>query len=227
MANGKPQRVRKTGQPPPPPDESLEDLDLFDRPAVRRRAQEIREGRRESESRDLINELRARFEAERAGEFEQARRGFTSGLRQQLGAGVAGAQRQFTQQAGRRGLAFSGVEQAGLQAVTAAGQQQFARSLADFETRLSLARQQEESRFRQAEFEFMARLKELGVKADLEKEILAFQARLASDSAGLDFMKDMVSAGTQIGLSFLFPPAAPAIAAAGVATREATGSGFV
>ena len=114
-------------------------------------------------------------------DFPSLVRQFSQQLNVELGQQVGQAQRQFEQQAGRRGLAFSGVEQAGLQAVRAQGQQQFARSLGEFEQQLGQFFAQERAAVQAGEFDFTRTIFQMFQQHDFDREIAQFQADIAAD----------------------------------------------
>lgn len=164
----------------------------------------------------LIGEQREQLFAAQPKQFEQATRSFGERLNLALGAQVGQARRGFVQSAARRGLTGSGVEQAGIQAVRAAGQQQFAQSLGEFQTKLGLAQAQERSQFRQAEFSFLASMAQLGARGDLEKELLSFQAQIAADQARSQQFGQILSLGVQVAAFAIGGPPGAAVAGAAI-----------
>jgi hypothetical protein len=137
--------------------------------------------------------------AEQPGEFAQATQAFSRGLGQRIGIEQVGAQNRLAQLAARRGIAGSGVELAGAQALSAAGAAQFTGSLANFQSQLSLAQQQERSALRAGEFDFMNRIVELGMMQDFEREMAEFEAQLAQDQQSAGFL----GGAFNIGFDFL------------------------
>jgi hypothetical protein len=161
---------------------------------------------------DIIGRKRADLLRAQKSQFEQSRRAFQERLNLALGAQVGQARKGFVQAAGRRGLTGSGVEQAGVQAVRAAGQQQFAQSLGEFETKLSLAQEQERSQFRGRSFDFLARIATMAAQTDFEKELLRFQAQIAADAQKSQQFGNMLNLGAQVAATYFGGPAGGAAA---------------
>ena len=168
-----------------------------------------------------IGEARKRLLGEQAGEFDRARRAFQGKAELAIGQQVGGAQRTFAQQAARRGLTGSGVEQAGVQAVQAAGAGQLAQSLFEFDEKIALAQQQEQAAFRAGEFNFLLSLNQMAAQADIEKDLMRFQAKLAADQQGFLDFNNLLNLGTQ-ALSLIPSPVQPAFATA----QAARGAGL-
>lgn len=147
---------------------------------------------------DIISQRRGGLLESQKTQFEQSRRSFQERLNLALGGQVGQARRGFVQSAARRGLTGSGVEQAGVQAVRAAGQQQFALSLGEFETKLSLAQESQLAQFDQRSFDFLARIATMAAQADFEKDMMRFQAQLAADAASAERITRMLESGSAI-----------------------------
>ncbi len=187
----------------------------------RARIEKEREQARFGQAQDIISQQGTGLLEAQKTQFEQSRRSFQERLNLALGQQVGGAQRQFAQSAARRGLTGSGVEQAGTQAVRAAGQQQFAQSLGEFETKLSLAQESERAQFRGRSFELLARISFLAAQTDFEKELLTFQAQIAADQARSQQLGQILSLGGQVvGFALGGPPGA---AAGGVVAGQVHG----
>jgi len=129
------------------------------------------------------------------------RSGFKQNLALALGARQAQAREGFRQAAGRAGLAGSGVEQAGLQTVAAAGQQQYAQSLGEFESRLAELQSRERAALDQGELNFVTSLYKMSVQADLEKELAQFQADIAANQQSALQLGNILNVGAQVGLN--------------------------
>jgi len=118
---------------------------------------------------------------------------FQVGLGQQLGT----AQRRFEQQAGRRGLTGSGVEQAGFQALSG----QASQNIAAFQTKLAIAQQQEQAAFKRGEFEFFNQIALLHERGEIERHLLRFQAQLAADQQSNNLFGQILQTGATIALA--------------------------
>ncbi len=99
-----------------------------------------------------------------------------------IGQQVAQAQGQFQSSAGRRGLAFSGVEQAGIQAINAAGAGQVASTVAGAQAELFEAQRRELEAFDQGVFNFTTGLFTMAQQAKFQQQILQFQHGLIDNN---------------------------------------------
>jgi hypothetical protein len=114
-------------------------------------------------------------------EMERARANMIQSL-QFFGAGQERSALRSTERAvGRRGLAFSGLEQAALGDI----REQFAlnrvQTMGDFENRLSTLAAQEAANFRAGEFDFLRNLSQMGLKQNFDRALLEFQMRMQQD----------------------------------------------
>jgi hypothetical protein len=99
-----------------------------------------------------------------------------------IGQQVAQAQAQFQSSAGRRGLAFSGVEQAGIQAINAAGAGQVASTVAGAQAELFEAQRREIEAFERGVFNFITGMFTLAQQAAFQQQLLRFQHDLEGNN---------------------------------------------
>ena len=145
------------------------------------------------------------------GEFDIERSAFNRQLRGVLGERQAVARGSAEQEAGRRGLAFSGVEQAALANVEAQGARQYAISTAEFEGQLARLQQQERAMFTAGAFDFIRNIHNMNVNFDLEKQLLNFQAQLQADLQANQLWGSILGSIGTMGGFFLGGPAGAAV----------------
>lgn len=154
--------------------------------------------RGQAQGEQLVESREQKLLGDQKTQFGQARSGFKRKLNLAVGQQVGQARRAFTQSVGRRGLTGSGIEQAGLQAVQAAGATQSVQSLADFETKLNLAQESERAQFRQASFSFLSTMVQMATQGEMEMEMMRFQAQLAADQQSSQIFMDILNTGAQV-----------------------------
>lgn len=162
-------------------------------------------GERKEQATDIFAQGRSRLLGRQASDAQTLRKGFTRSLKLGLGQQQQGLAQRFRQSAGRAGLANSGVEQAGLQTVAAAGQQQFAQSLGEFESKLAALQAQERAAFDQGEMNFVASMLKMSVQFDMEKELARMQAEMAADAQTAEAFGVILGTGSQVVLNYLNP----------------------
>ncbi len=168
-----------------------------------REKEKVLKQRAEARSKTLVEEQRERIASTQPQEFEQATRQFGTTLNLGIGAQLGQARRGFVQSAARRGLTGSGVEQAGVQAVRAAGQQQFAQSLGEFEGKLLEAQRQQRAGFEAQSFGFLAQMQLIAAQGEIDKEIARFQAQLAADQERARRTQQMLKTAAAIPVAFI------------------------
>jgi len=143
-----------------------------------------------TQSEKMLEEQRQQMLVQQEQEAAEARRGALVGIGRQLGT----ARGVFQRSAGRAGLTGSGIEQAGLQALQAAS----ANTLQEFEGKLRLAQQAERSAFRQQSFQYLQSMNQMFIQADLERDMMEFQAQLAANQQQAGWLQGILSTGFQI-----------------------------
>lgn len=105
------------------------------------------------------------------------------------------AKRRFAQQSGARGLAFSGIEQAGLQNIEAQAGQQQAVTFAQFETNLLQAQKARRDLFEQNAFKFVETLQLMQRRFDFDKALLLMQSAIKNSK---DKTKQWIKIGVEV-----------------------------
>ena len=151
----------------------------------------------------IINEQFRDLIARQQGEGEQIRTTFQRNLGTALALNQQGQQALTAQRVGRRGLAFSGIEQAAAATVAGAGQIALAQNLGEFESKLQAAFLQERQAFSSGAFGFiqniLARAQDRLAGFKFEKALLQFQADLARDLESQGTLERILTSAGQIG----------------------------
>lgn len=119
------------------------------------------------------------YDAESGQFFDQMRQGFRQRTQSLASAQQTGGMGALNQAAARRGISFSGVEQAAqanLQGQIGGAQVQ---AESEYDQRLNELRQTQRNDFLEGRFEFFDQVQLLNQKYDLDKEFATFQADLA------------------------------------------------
>lgn len=152
--------------------------------------------------RELTDRLRGQLLDRQRTEFDEARRQAQQQIGRRVGQELGTARRNLTQALGQRGFAGPGgaqpLEQQAQIQLAAAGAQQIAQDIGQFETNLQLAQQQERAAFARGEFNFLSNLVNLSARADIEREMLRFQAQVAADRQSAGFFNDLLGSAAQL-----------------------------
>ena len=129
---------------------------------------------------------------------------FANAIRPRIGAQVAGAGARLEQKAGRAGLAFSGVAQAGQAQVEVAGQRQLAGDLAAFQSKLQQFHAQEQATFQAHAFDFMNRLIFQASDQEFQEGLAQFQAQVQADLQANQVWQEILGTAAEIGTLAVF-----------------------
>ncbi len=134
------------------------------------------------------------------GDFRELSQRFRENLGMAIAPQREFARQQTAQDIGRRGLSFSGVEQARLGQVEAAATMQFARSAGEFEQQLLGAQAQEREFVRKGGFAFVNNLFNAFQQQGIDKEMANFTNAINKDNASKQRWFDIAnSIGESVG----------------------------
>ena len=141
------------------------------------------------------------------GELDPMRRAAQENINLALGPQLEAARRQAMLQAGRQGLAYTGVGATMNAAAEAAIRGEGARTLAQFETMLLGAQQAERELFRRGGFDFLNRVYQQALQFDYDRALLSMQADIAQDQQKAamwgDIMASIGALGGMFGTAFV------------------------